>query len=112
MSSSKGIKIQSAGKDTFQTLYWVWKGCRQSSIWQANGDHANRGRMTVRMCELGAYIWGTLAQRTKKKVSGQQMSCVCIVKTPVEGRVFAMVLKGSQIPDGYLQPLSDFSFPF
>lgn len=64
------------------------------------------------MCEVGSYIWGTLAQRTKKKISVQQMGLVCIVETPVEGRVFAMVLKGSQIPAGHLQTLSDFSFPF
>lgn len=112
LSSSKGIKIQSAGKDTFQTLNWAWKWCRHSYIWLANGDHANRGRVSVRMCEVGSYIWGTLAQRTKKKVSVQQMGHVCIAETPVEGRVFDMVLKGSQVPAGDLQPLSDFSFPF
>lgn len=45
-----------------------WRPCQQRQA-------------SVRMCEVRSCIWGTLAQRTKKRISVQQMGHVCIMET-------------------------------
>ena len=87
MPSSKGIEMQSEGKDIFQTLNWGWNCCKDGYIWQANRTHAKRGKMSIRRCEDSSVHMGNSSNENICIGNGPH----CAEKSPVEITVLNML---------------------